>query len=182
MHAYYMQMTNPDHPVLPTGDLRRDALIRLVDSTRAMRTYADQIARDHGTTLTQWRALKQIAARDGLNQTELAEILEIQPISLVRLLDRMAAQGLVERREDPRDRRAKLLHATERGRRLIDEISPLAHVIADAVTAGLDDAEVGLLNTLLDRLGRNCRRAMTDRQTSGAAPLISTIDEISDDE
>src|SRR5262249_59315412 len=100
------------HPV----NLRREALFLVSDVARGMRTYIDQRAREHGMTRAQWGVLARLERREGMTQAEMAEALEIQPISLVRLIDRLCLHGLVERRPHPRDRRANRLYLTQKGR------------------------------------------------------------------
>ena len=80
-----------------------------------MRTYIDQCAREHGMTRAQWGVLARLERQEGMTQAEMAETLEIQPISLVRLIDRLCQHGLVERRPHPRDRRANRLYLTDKG-------------------------------------------------------------------
>ena len=131
-------------------ELRREILFELSDVARAMRTYIDQRARSHGMTRAQWAVLSRIERQEGLNQAELADVLEIQPISLVRLIDRLCAQGLVERRAHPTDRRVNLLHLTSAGRDRLLAMSPLGREIAGEAMDGLSEAEVtGLLEKLL---------------------------------
>ena len=91
---------------------RREFAFLLNDVARLLRTYADQRARQFGMTRAQWAVLVRLQRTEGLKQSELAEILDLQPISLTRLLDRLCANGLIERRADPEDRRAKRLYLT----------------------------------------------------------------------
>jgi MarR family transcriptional regulator for hemolysin len=74
-----------------------------------------------------------IAEQEGLSQVDLADVLELQPISLVRLLDRLVEHGLLERRHDPRDRRANRLFLTASGRQLVDDLDSLRDAIATDV-------------------------------------------------
>jgi MarR family transcriptional regulator for hemolysin len=87
-----MQMKRP---------LKRELTFQLVETARLLRTYVDQRARQHGTTRAQWGVLSRLRRQEGLNQAALAEQLDLQPISLARLLDRLEQQKLVERRPDP---------------------------------------------------------------------------------
>jgi DNA-binding MarR family transcriptional regulator len=82
------------------------------DVARLLRRNFNRGVQALGLTQTQWRAIAQLSRNEGINQVTLADILEIQPISLARLLDRMQASGLIERRPDPRDRRAVQLYLT----------------------------------------------------------------------
>ena len=97
---------------------KREVLFQLADVARALRTYVDQCARRHGMTRAQWGVLLRLERQEGMTQAEMADALEIQPISLVRLIDRLCEQKLVERRPHPSDRRANRLYLTPRaGRR-----------------------------------------------------------------
>ena len=96
-----------------------------------MRNYIDHRAKGRGTTRAQWIVLFRLRQQEGLSQVDLAEVLELQPISLVRLLDRLVEHGLLERRHDPRDRRANRLFLTATGRQLVDDLDSLRDSIAE---------------------------------------------------
>lgn len=147
-------------------ELRREILFELADAARALRTHFDQRAREHGMTRAQWAVLARLERQEGATQAELAEILEIQPISLVRLIDRLCAQGLVERRGDPKDRRVNLLHLTDGGRDVLQRMAPLGRDIAGDALAGLDDAAaLDLLHKLL-LIKKNIKNAAAKRTTA----------------
>jgi MarR family transcriptional regulator, transcriptional regulator for hemolysin len=130
-------------------DLRRQLVAQLVESSRILRNYIDHRAKERGTTRAQWIVLYRLRDQEGLSQVDLAEVLELQPISLVRLLDRLVEQGLLERRHDPRDRRANRLFLTETGRRLVDDLDSLRDAIAiDVLHDVTDDAVATSLATL----------------------------------
>jgi DNA-binding MarR family transcriptional regulator len=139
--------------------LRREILFELSDVARAMRTFVDQSARGHGMTRAQWAVLIRLERQEGMTQAEMAESLEIQPISLVRLVDRLCEQKLVERRPHERDRRANRLHLTDKGRSTLERLVPLGREIAGDVLASFSDREAAaLLDTLL-RIKANIRKA-----------------------
>src|SRR3569832_207181 len=93
--------------------LERDFAFLLSDVARMMRTYADQEARQFGMTRAQWAVLFRLERSEGLKQSELADLLDVQPITLTRLIDRLCDNGLIERRADAEDRRAKRLYLTK---------------------------------------------------------------------
>ena len=93
-------------------DLKRQLIAQLVESSRLLRNFIDHRAKGRGTTRAQWIVLFRLRQQEGLSQVDLAEVLELQPISLVRLLDRLVDHGLLERRSDPKDRRANRLFLT----------------------------------------------------------------------
>src|SRR3979409_1183542 len=130
-------------------DLKRQLVAQLVESSRLLRNYIDNRAKGRGTTRAQWIVLFRLRQQEGLSQVDLAEGLELQPISLVRLLDRLVEHGLLERRPDPRDRRANRLFLTPSGRLLGDHADPPGDGIATDV---LRDIPPDALQTSLDTL------------------------------
>ena len=130
-------------------DLKRQVIAQLVESSRLLRNYIDSRAKSRGTTRAQWIVLFRLRQQEGLSQVDLADVLELQPISLVRLLDRLVEHGLLERRPDPKDRRANRLFLTNSGRQLVDDLDSLRDAIASDV---LRDVPADALRTSLDTL------------------------------
>ena len=130
-------------------DLKRQLVAQLVESSRLLRNYIDHRAKERGTPRAQWIVLFRLRQNEGLSQVDLADVLELQPISLVRLLDRLVEHGLLERRHDPKDRRANRLFLTAKGRRLVDELDSLRDAIATDV---FRDAPDNAVQTSLDTL------------------------------
>jgi MarR family transcriptional regulator, transcriptional regulator for hemolysin len=132
-------------------DYKRQLVAQLVESSRILRNYIDHRAKERGTTRAQWVVLFRLRTQEGLSQVDLAEVLELQPISLVRLLDRLVDQGLLERRHDPKDRRANQLFLTDAGRRLVDDLDSLRDAIAVDVLQDIPDEAISVsLKTLQD--------------------------------
>jgi DNA-binding MarR family transcriptional regulator len=132
-------------------DLKKQLITQLVESSRFLRNYIDHRAKGRGTTRAQWIVLFRLRDQEGLSQVDLADVLELQPISLVRLLDRLVEHGLVERKHDPRDRRANRLFLTPAGRQLADDLDSLRDSIAIDVLQDLPDAAIETsLKTLRD--------------------------------
>jgi len=152
--------------------LRREILFELSDVARALRTYVDQRAREHGMTRAQWAALARLQRHEGMTQAAMAEALEIQPISLVRLVDRLCEQGLIERRAHPSDRRANCLYLTEKGRARLAQMLPLVREISGHVLASFSDSDVAELLAKLVSLKRNIRRAVAQRNAPAAASEV----------
>ena len=123
-------------------DERRQLVTQLVESSRILRNYIDHRAKQRGTTRAQWVVLFRLRAQEGLSQVDLADVLELQPISLVRLLDRLVEQGLLERCHDPKDRRANRVYLTAAGRKLVDDLDGLRDAIAADVLHGIPDEAV----------------------------------------
>src|SRR6187551_1358610 len=118
---------------MPPMTVKREIAFLVMDVARMLRTYADQRARQFGISRAQWGVLVRLDRSEGLKQTELAEILDLQPISLTRLLDRLAGNGLIERRPDPNDRRANRLYLTPAARPLLTELAKLGHNMMETV-------------------------------------------------
>jgi MarR family transcriptional regulator, transcriptional regulator for hemolysin len=132
-------------------ELKKQLIMQLVESSRHLRKYIDHRAKSRGTTRAQWIVLFRLREQEGLSQVDLADVLELQPISLVRLLDRLVEHGLVERRSDPRDRRANRLFLTATGRLLADDLDSLRDAIATDVLQGVPAAALeASLKTLRD--------------------------------
>ncbi|MGZ5828134.1 MAG: MarR family winged helix-turn-helix transcriptional regulator [Xanthobacteraceae bacterium] len=143
--------------------IERDLAFVLSDAARLMRTRADQVARQFGMTRAQWAVLFRVERAEGLKQSELAEILDLQPISLTRLIDRLCENGLLERRSDPTDRRAKRLFLTPAARPVLEQFNVLTNdLMADAL-AGVDRAVVEDLVKHLGTIKENLRQAIANR-------------------
>jgi MarR family transcriptional regulator for hemolysin len=138
----------------------RQIAFLISDLARLLKTYVDQHARRYGMTRAQWQLLSRLERCEGLKQFELAEMLDLQPITLTRLVDRLCDNGLIERRADPDDRRAKRLYLTEAARPLMDRLAVLGEEIMGEVLAGLNGADVELMLTKLGRAKENLREAI----------------------
>ena len=108
----------------------RDLLLLLHDVARLLRTRFDQRARARGMTRAQWVILARVHASPGLSQNELAGLLEVEPITVGRLVDRLEARGLVERRSDPADRRVWRLHLLPGAEPVLEDISQAREILA----------------------------------------------------
>jgi MarR family transcriptional regulator for hemolysin len=143
----------------------REILFLISDVGRLLRTYADQKARRFGQTRAQWAVLLRLERREGLKQSDLAEDLDIQPITLTRLVDRLCDNGLIERRADPNDRRAKRLYLTPAARPLLDRISNEVEELAERVLAGLDPAAIESVLSDLGVARENLRQAIAEKSS-----------------
>jgi DNA-binding MarR family transcriptional regulator len=132
-----------------------ELLMLLTEAARLVRTRADRRARAHGMTRAQWITLVRLRHQDGMTQRELAEILEVEPISAGRLVDRLAGRGLIERRADPADRRVWRLHLTPAADPVLAEIDATRRSFAAEAMQGLDEAERAAARTALLRVKAN---------------------------
>ena len=149
----------------------RELAFRVMDVARLLKTYADQRARLCGMTRAQWAVLVRLDMSEGLKQSELAELLDLQPITLTRLLDRLALNGLIERRADPRDRRANRLFLTPAARPLLERLSTLGTDMMKTVLEGLDSRKLEQMLSDLDLMRENLRGVIqrNSTQTQAAA-------------
>ena len=122
---------------------------------RKLRAVFDARVKERGLTLSRARALFALTKKDGLNQRELADELDIETPTLVRLLDGMEKQGFIERRVEVSDRRAKQIHMTELGRTVADEILRLADEIRAEVLQGIDAAELAVTKRVIRAIADN---------------------------
>ena len=122
--------------------VKREIAFTIMDVARLMKTYADQRARQFGISRAQWAVLLRIDRTEGLKQSELAEMLDLQPISLTRLLDRLAHNGLIERRPDPNDRRANRLYLRPAAKPLLGRLSELGADMMEIVLDGLSQTSI----------------------------------------
>ena len=119
----------------------RDLMILLHDIARTLRTRSDQLARAHGMTRAQWIILARLSRQPGISQNEMANICEVEPITVGRLIDRLEAHGLVERRADPKDRRVRRLHLLPPAEPILEEISRYRKTLNEQIVDGIDVAQ-----------------------------------------
>ena len=144
-------------------DPHQSAGVLLVDVARLLRRNFNRRAQALGLTQPQWQALARISQNQGMNQACLADLLEVQPITLARLIDRLEAAGWVERRPDPADRRAQRLYLTVKAEPLLDDMRALAAETREEALQGLSDAERRRLIAALKTIKGNLVRAEISR-------------------
>jgi DNA-binding MarR family transcriptional regulator len=151
-------------------DARRDVLFVLHDVARLIRVEADKRARAHGMTRAQWVILVRVERQPGLSQKELAEVMEVEPITVARLIDRMERRGIVERRPDPKDRRVWRVHLCPPAQPLLGELHEARTALARMITCGLHpDAIEQLSETLLTMKATLIQGPRPNRRPSSAA-------------
>ncbi len=130
----------------------------LADTARLMRRAFDARARQIGVTRPQWRVLSVLHRFEGINQGGLAEMLEVEPITVCRMVDRLPEADLVERRLDPEDRRSRLLFLTPKAEALLGQLRPLGEEMLEEALSGVDDKARHILLTSLSQMRRNLAR------------------------
>jgi DNA-binding MarR family transcriptional regulator len=143
----------------------------LHDAARLLRKRFEQKARDLGLTRSQWQVMAHIARHEGIHQGALAEILEIEPITLVRIIDRLEAAGFVERRLHAKDRRVRLLHLTPKAHPVLQEMRAIGQETREEALASVapEDRErlTEILLTMRSNLIRACGCAAEGEKEAG---------------
>lgn len=127
----------------------------IYEVSRLMRRDFDKRVRPLGLTQVQWRAIAHIARQEGCRQTILAELLEIKPITLTRLIDRLVDAGWVARLPDPDDRRAIQLHLTQKARPLIETMQEKALETREKALHDIETEEFDILFMALKKMKTN---------------------------
>ena len=130
----------------------------LADVARLTRRDFDARARDIGVTRPQWQMLVMLRRCEGINQGRMADLLEVEPITLCRMVDRLQEAELVERRPDPADRRAWQLYLTDKARALQEQLLPLGEQTSSSALEGISEAEQDIMINILERMRQNLSR------------------------
>jgi len=130
-------------------------LIALHDVARMMRTRFDRWASAYGMTRAQGMILARLSDNPGMTQNQMAAVCEVEPITIGRLVDRLEARGLLERRLDPADRRIRRLHLLPAAEPILAEIRRYKDELFRDVTDGLDDETIDLMTRALERMKNN---------------------------
>lgn len=138
------------------------------DVARLMRTMYDRRMAPLGVTRSQWWVLNHLYFHEGISQTELAAMLEIEKAALGRLLDRMEAKDWIERRPDEQDKRTKRVFLTESVQPTLQKMRDLAAVTRDEAVRTLDGSERRVLTDILRRM-RDDLSGLTSTETREAA-------------
>ena len=138
----------------------------LNDSARLFRRAFNARTRSSGITALQWRLITYLKRHAGIRQGPLAELIEVEPITLSRVVDRLAEADLVERRPDPTDRRAWQLYLTPRAADLLNEMRSVAEQLTEDATEGLNADERDQLIALVERVRANLSRRECQKETA----------------
>ena len=138
----------------------------IAETAHALRRSFDRRAATLGVTRAQWKVLFRLSRQPGLRQVELADKLDVEPITLSRIIDRLAEAGLVERTPDPADRRAWRLQVTETAQPLIAKLRTLADGLIDDAFTGVSDDEMDRMRINLARIRENLAAAESCRKAA----------------
>jgi MarR family transcriptional regulator, transcriptional regulator for hemolysin len=138
-----------------THNLDRDPIVLLSDVARMIRTLADARAREHGMTRAQWMILIRLERQPGMSQNELAALIEVEPITVGRLVDRLERRGMVERCPDPADRRVWRLRLTPAAQPMLKKIAKARLELNDILTSGIGQKDLQTISDCLLRMKAN---------------------------
>jgi DNA-binding MarR family transcriptional regulator len=131
----------------------------IAETAHALRKAFDRRAAGMGVTRAQWKVMFRLERQPNLRQIELADLLDVEPITLSRIIDRLEEAGLVERVADPADRRAWRLHVTEKARPLVAKLRAVADDMIAEAFAGTDPKEIEITRRVLARVRENASRS-----------------------
>jgi DNA-binding MarR family transcriptional regulator len=139
----------------------------MADASRLFRRAFDAEARSIGITGQQWRVLAALARHPGIKQGQVADLMEVEPITLSRMIDRLQESGMVERRADPADRRAWCLHLTDQAIPLVEEMRAIANRLLEVALDGFKPEELTSFADFVERFRNNLApRQNNDDRTS----------------
>ena len=142
------------------GSVDMNFLFTLGELQRLVRAYADRQAARYGITRAQWAVLAKVERNEGMKQSELAEQMEMQPITLTRLIDRLCDNGWIERRSDDTDRRVNRLYLKEAAQPLLAKLGALKSELTATALQGISPADTQRLVSQLESVKENVRNAL----------------------
>jgi MarR family transcriptional regulator, transcriptional regulator for hemolysin len=154
------------------NDHLRNCGFLLKEVTRRYTLRFEVRAREISLTLQQAKVLTRLEKNEGVSQARLAELAEVDAMTMVRILDRMEADGLLERRPDPADRRARCLYLTAKAKPSLDEVWRLSDEVRAELFAGIPKPDRDLFMNVLERMHDNLSRL--ERKPLDATPMLST--------
>jgi DNA-binding MarR family transcriptional regulator len=128
------------------------------ETAHSLRKAFDRLAVGLGVTRAQWKVLFKLTRSPGLRQVEVADMLDLEPITLCRIVDRLEEAGLVERVRDPADRRAWRLEVTQKAQPLMEKLTAVGAELVDEAFAGIDPQEIEITRNVLARVRENAGR------------------------
>jgi MarR family transcriptional regulator for hemolysin len=150
------------------GSVDMNFLFTLGELQRLVRAYADKEAARFCITRAQWAVLAKVERNEGMKQSELAEQMEMQPITLTRLIDKLCGNSWIERRGDESDRRVNRLYLRKAGRQLLGKLSGLRSELTATALEGISPADAHRLLSQLESIKENVRNAI--QNTTGEPP------------
>jgi MarR family transcriptional regulator for hemolysin len=160
---------------LSSMNRKRAIAIKMAVASRQLRQRFDERVEQTGVTRAKWMLIATVASRPGATQRIIASLLEVSDVTAGRLIDRVCADGLLERRENPQDRRAYCVYLTPAAQPVLDQMASVAELYETEIFAGFTYEELESFNTLLDKLSENLnlgRRDCGDRKALSSPTAV----------
>ena len=145
-----------------------DLPFEIAETAHALRKAFDRRASALGVTRAQWKVLFRLTLYPGLRQVELADMLDVEPITLCRIVDRLEEAELVERQRDPEDRRAWRLQVTDKAKPLVERLKSLGSELVGEAFADIDRSELDQVRGVLARVRENVAAVQRGRKAAEA--------------
>jgi MarR family transcriptional regulator, transcriptional regulator for hemolysin len=176
-HSRTRSETDVAKPHQPQPDTRKRAIgLKLTVIARQLGKRFDQAVERDGLTRAKWSAVVAIARNPGATQRSIAAMLEITEVTAGQLIDRLCADGYLERREHPTDRRAYCLHLTPAAQPLLERLGEIAKSHEEDAFAGFSEEDLERLDTLLGMIAANIAACRTRSEDKVAAAIVSEAD------
>ena len=150
------------------GSVDMNFLFTLGEVFRLVRAYADKQAAHYGITRAQWAVLAKVERSEGMKQSELAELMEMQPITLTRLIDKLCDNGWIERRGDESDRRVNRLYLKKAARPLLGKLAGLRSELTATALQGISPQDAHRMLAQLETIKDNVRNAIQTTEQEDA--------------
>ena len=138
------------------------------ETAHALRKAFSRLAAGIGVTGPQWKVMLKLTLRPGLRQAELADLLDVEPITLTRIIDRLEEAGLVERTADPADRRVWRLHVTAKAQPVVEKLKAIVDEMSAEAFAGIDPKHIEVTRKVLARVRENAGACACTKKASNA--------------
>src|SRR5512132_455955 len=145
-----------------------DLPFEIAETAHALRKAFDRRASTLGVTRAQWKVLFRVSRTPRLRQVELADMLDVEPITLCRIVDRLEEAELVERQRDPEDRRAWRLQVTDKAKPLVERLKSLGSELVDEAFADIDRLELDQVRGVLARVREKVAAVQRGRKAAEA--------------
>ncbi len=146
----------------------------VADLSRLFGRVFDRRAAHLDLTRVQWRALKRIHQNEGMTQSALADVLDMEPIAVGRVVDRLHKAGFVDRRADPADRRCWRLHLAPQSTQVMDAIEDVARSVRDDCVASVDPQELQVTLKVLGQIRETLSRLDRESRSDALSPRVRT--------
>ena len=156
---------------------KRSLVLKLTVIARQLWQRFDQRVEREGVTRAKWSLIAAVARNPGATQRAIAAMLEVREVTAGQMIDRLCADGYLERRENPKDRRAYCVYLTAVSQPVLQKMGEVARIHEDEAFAGLDDEDLSRLDALLDVMARNLAASRNRDEAKKSRGTRAGVDE-----